>query len=263
MSGDVRQLFPGGTEVSHLAVYDWSGPDGRPGGAAHMHLVCTEGYVVVGGSGRLQTLGPDGFSEIRLTPLTVAWFGPGIIHRLVNDGDLRLLVVMQNSGLPEAGDAVLTFPAEYLTDSDTYRAAAARPTDVADGAGGAAVVEAAARRRAALAVNGFLRLRQRVAAEGPSALDEFYAAAAALLRPRLPAWRDTWREGAWESARATGEQLDALAAGDVTHLYRSELAVIAPPSSRDYGMCGRLAGYPAEAAVSGWDSDQRRPRVSS
>lgn len=263
MSVDVSQLFPGGTAVTHLAVYDWSGPDGRPGGAAHMHLVCTEGYVVVGGSGRLQTLGPDGFCEIRLTPLTVAWFGPGIIHRLVNDGDLRIMVVMQNSGLPEAGDEVMTFPAEYLTDPDTYRAAAALPTDAGDGAGGAAAVEAVARRRAELAVNGFLRLRQRVAAEGPSALDEFYVAAAALVRPRLSAWRETWRCGAYESARATGAQLDALTAGDITHLYESELAIIGPPSSRAYGMCGRLASYPAETAVSGWESDRQRPRVSS
>ena len=32
------------------------------------------------------------------------------LHRAVNDGDLQVVVVMRNSGLPEAGDAVLTFP---------------------------------------------------------------------------------------------------------------------------------------------------------
>jgi hypothetical protein len=251
--GDRRMgslLFPGGTAVTHLAVYDWTGPDGRPGGAAHTHLVCTEGYVVLGGSGRLQTLGAQGFEETRLTPLTVAWFSPGVIHRLVNDGDLRIAVVMQNSGLPEAGDSVLTFPPEHLTDAETYRSAAALPEPTVDihptltGATAEAGVESAARRRAELAVAGFLQLRQRFATHGASALDEFYTAAAALIRPRLDHWRDTWRQGAWEAARRTGEQLDALSAGSHAYLYESAVSVLPPPPERDYGMCGRLATYP-------------------
>jgi mannose-6-phosphate isomerase-like protein (cupin superfamily) len=236
----VSNPFPAATGVTHLAVYDWSGPDGRPGGSAHVHLACTEGYVVLGGSGRLQTLGPDGFAEVALTPLTVTWFGPGIIHRLINDGDLRILVVMQNSGLPEAGDAVLTFPPEYLTDPGTYQATAAPP----DPERGEAAANEVARRRAELAIQGFLALQQRCAAEGTAALDEFYAAAAALVRPRVPAWRDVWERGALSAAHRTGEQLDALAEGRFAHLHDGRLTVLAPPDDRGYGMCGRLATYP-------------------
>ena len=48
------------------------------------------------------------------------WFEPGTIHRLVNGGGLELVVLMQNSGLPEAGDAVFTFPPAILDDPDAY-----------------------------------------------------------------------------------------------------------------------------------------------
>jgi len=97
--------FPGGTALTMLDVYDWVAPDGLPGGSAHVHLASTEGYVVQAGRGRLQTLGVRGYSEPDLGPGDVLWFTPGIIHRLVNDGGLRLLVIMANAGLPEAGDA--------------------------------------------------------------------------------------------------------------------------------------------------------------
>ena len=36
------------------------------------------------------------------------------------DGDPDILLVMQNAGLPEAGDAVLTFPPEVLADPEAY-----------------------------------------------------------------------------------------------------------------------------------------------
>jgi hypothetical protein len=232
--------FPAGTGITHLAVYDWAGPDGQPGGSAHAHLACTEGYVVLGGAGRLQTLGPDGFEERPLSPFTITWFGPGVIHRLINDGDLRILVVMQNGGLPEHGDAVLTFPPEHLGDPATYRAAAAPPGLTDPDAG---VAAAAARRRAALAVDGFLRLRQRVAADGPGALEEFYAAAAALVRERVPGWRDLWARGALAAAERTGEHLDALAEGGHAHLHDGGVRLVPPPIERRLGMCGRLIAF--------------------
>ena len=62
------------------------------------------------GSGAVHTISRDGAGIHPLAEGSVVWFSPGTVHRLVNDGDLRLVVVMQNSGLPEAGDAVLTFP---------------------------------------------------------------------------------------------------------------------------------------------------------
>jgi len=233
---DLARLFPGGTAVSLLAVYDWSGPDGVAGGSAHVHLACTEGYVVVGGRGRLQTLGADGYAETPLTPLTVAWFSPGVIHRLINDGGLQILVVMQNGGLPEAGDSVLTFPPEHLADPRSYRAAASLPASAA---------ASAARARKDLAVAGFLRLRERVAAEGQRPLDDFYAAAAALVRSQLPAWRETWEAGPFAAAVKTGNQIGLLAGGIHEHLREGRLTVLGPRADRGYGLCGRLATYPA------------------
>jgi mannose-6-phosphate isomerase-like protein (cupin superfamily) len=233
--------LPGATAVTQLAVYDWSSPDGLRGGSAHVHLVCTEGYVVLGGRGRLQTLGPGGYAETPLHPMTVAWFRPGVIHRLVNDGDLRILVVMQNGGLPEAGDAVLTFPPDRLADPDAYRRAAslAEP-DRAYAADGAT-----ARDRKDLAVEGFLRLREQVAVRGGGALDEFYAAAAALVGGRLDVWRELWSAGPMAAATETGRQIEALRRGDVGHLHRGGLTVVDPPEDRRYGMCGRLTVYGA------------------
>jgi mannose-6-phosphate isomerase-like protein (cupin superfamily) len=224
--------FPGGTAVTHLAVYDWSTPDGLRGGSAHVHLACTEGYVVIGGTGRLQTLGADGYAETPLAPLTVAWFSPGVIHRLVNEENLRILVVMQNSGLPEAGDAVMTFPPEILADRERYRAA----VRIAD----APAEEARARRD--LAVDGFLALRARVAAEGPAALEEFYDAAAGLVRDLIPQWRERWTAGPLASVLRTADQLDALAEGGFRHLHDGRLSVLGPPE-RTWGMCGRLRPY--------------------
>ncbi|HEY2505869.1 MAG TPA: cupin [Streptosporangiaceae bacterium] len=233
--------FPGGTAVSHLAVYDWSTPDGLQGGSAHVHLACTEGYVVLGGAGRLQTLSSAGFAETQLTPMTVLWFSPGVVHRLINDGDLQILVVMQNGGLPEAGDSVLTFPPEYLGEDSTYRAIAA-PRPHAD-----LTPEAAAHRRQQLAVQGFLRLREQVERDGQVALDAFYDAAAALVRDRVPGWRKLWADGALAAAERTGEHLEVLSKGHREHLSDGRLSVVGPPAM-SFGMCGRLLSYPATPA---------------
>lgn len=66
----------------------------------------------------MRTLTASGYEVTPLAPGTVAWFTPGTIHRLVNEGDLRITVLMQNSGLPEAGDAVLTLPPQYLDERE-------------------------------------------------------------------------------------------------------------------------------------------------
>jgi hypothetical protein len=228
--------FPGGTAVTNLAVYDWTGPDGLTGGSAHVHLTCTEGYVVIGGKGRLQTLSADGFAETPLTEMTVAWFSPGVVHRLINDGGLQILVVMQNAGLPEAGDSVLSFPPEYLAEPDAYRTAASLAGDAAQ----------AAQRRAQLAVQGFAELCDQVREQGPDALGAFYTAAAALIRERVPGWRSTWAGGPLAAARRTGDQLELLEQGSCEHLRHGRLTVLAPSAERGYGMCGRLLTFPSD-----------------
>ena len=125
---DPARAFPGGTGVTLLEVYGWPCPDGLRGGSAHIHLASTEGYIVIAGSGRLQTLGGSGCAEVPLRPGDCVWFTPGTVHRLINDdGGLRILAVMQTAGLPEAGDAVLTFPPVVLAVPDRSAAAASLP----------------------------------------------------------------------------------------------------------------------------------------
>lgn len=230
--------LPGAVGLSHLAVYDSATPDGEHGGSPHMHLACSEAYVVQGGHGRIQTLGPDGFQEFGVSALDVVWFGPGIVHRIVNDGDLQILVVMQNDGLPEAGDAVLTFPPEVLADPGAYSRAAALPDPGAD----PAAREAAAQARRDLAVTGFGELCERVTATGAAALEEFWAAALALVASQLEEWEERWRDGALAAAQRTGDVLAALQAGDTAPLAQARVQhTRAHDDPRRLGMCGRLA----------------------
>jgi mannose-6-phosphate isomerase-like protein (cupin superfamily) len=249
-------VFPGATGLTVLDVYDSPCPDGLRGGSAHVHLASTEGYLVTGGEGRLQTLGAHGYAETVLRPGDCLWFTPGTVHRLVNDdGKLRLTVVMQNAGLPEAGDAVLTFPPEVLADPARYAAAAALPASGPPGADRAgaddAALAAAARARRDLAIEGYLALRERVASAGPAALTDFYAAAAALVAGRVPDWRQRWQRQALAVATLTGQQLDRIAGADPGHLAAGTVRRIpAPAGPPAYGMCGRLTTYPAASAVS-------------
>ena len=47
--------LPGAVGLSHLSAYDWEAADGVCGGSPHLHLVCTEAYVVTGGRGATAT----------------------------------------------------------------------------------------------------------------------------------------------------------------------------------------------------------------
>ncbi len=55
--------LPGAVAVSHLTVYDWPAADGLRGGTPYLHLTCSEGYVVIGGTGSVQTLTTTGFRQ--------------------------------------------------------------------------------------------------------------------------------------------------------------------------------------------------------
>lgn len=232
--------FPGAVGVSRLRVYDWPTVDGRPGGGTpHLHLACSEGYVVTAGRGAVQTLTTSGYRETALEPGTVAWFTPGTIHRLVNEGGLEITVVMQNGGLPEAGDAVLTLPPDLLTDARTYADAVRIPADAAE----ADQVEVARTRRDR-ATSRFLELRDATESGDPGPLAEFQRAAAELVRPRLDAWGQRWRDGAHAASAATGIQLDALRDQDGRHLEEGRVAATGPTARGRFGMCGRLDVYP-------------------
>ncbi len=222
-------VFPGGVALTDLEVYEGEASDGCRGGTPHMHTASSEGYLVTAGSGAVETLSADGFAQHPLVVGDVLWFTPGTVHRLVNDGGLRLVAVMSNAGLPEAGDAVMTFPAEVLADPDRYAAAAVLP----EGAGRG--VAAAARRD--LAIEGYLRLREG----GGSALEAFQRAAVKIVRPRVARWKALWEATVLAEAEATRAQLDALERGDLGALGASHVARVEPAAGpRRFGMCGML-----------------------
>lgn len=222
-------VFPGGVALSDLEVYDWEAEDGCRGGSPHLHTASSEGYVVIGGTGAVQTLSVAGFAEHPLAPGDVLWFTPGIVHRLINDGDLRLLVVMSNAGLPEAGDAVLTFPSHVLDDPDAYAAAATLP----DGAERAE----AARARRDLALRGFAALRDG----GPDAVSELHRQAVKLVQPKLAGWQRLWRSTVLAETERTARRLALLASGDERALADAQVSRVASTSTeRVHGMCGML-----------------------
>ncbi|MYU18969.1 cupin, partial [Streptomyces sp. SID8361] len=183
--------LPGGVGLSHISAYEWEAADGVCGGSPHLHLACTEAYVVTAGRGAVQTLTlGDGFTETPLEPGAVVWFTPGTIHRMVQGGGLRVTVLMQNSGLPEAGDAVFTFPPEVLADPGRYAAAATLPAKEGPEA------DAAARRRRDLAIEGYLTLRAAVEKGDDAPLRAFHEAAARIVAPKVKEWEPRWRDGA-------------------------------------------------------------------
>jgi mannose-6-phosphate isomerase-like protein (cupin superfamily) len=248
-SQSVTPALPGGISVTHLRVYDFPGPDTLSGGSPHMHFACTEAYFVLGGNGAVQTLSSQGYRETPLRAGSVVWFTPGVIHRLVNlDGHLEIYVVMENEGLPEHGDSVLTFPVEYLRSEPEYLEFASLSPK---GSVYANNQEAATKRRD-LAVNGFLALRKKVEAEGVGALQPFYETAVKLMRSKEPAWRKIWQSGPANAIRRTENYLDSLAAGSSDYLAKSKLFEIPlETETRKFGFCGTLRPYLPEGVVLG------------
>ena len=228
--------FPGAIGISELTAYPWPTADDEHGGSPHMHLTCTEAYVVIGGRGRLQTLSHTGPTVQDLEPGDVVWFTPGTIHRAINDGDLHVLVLMQNSGLPEAGDAVMTFPSRHLT-AESYGQAASVLDD--DGSPS----EERARARRDLAVEGFTELLRQWENGNHAALEDFYRQAAALVSPRLPDWERLIEQGAAATAAAALDHISALRDGDTAHLRGASVNRIPSPTRTTLGMCGFLHAY--------------------
>jgi len=225
--------LPGGVGLSRLRVYDWEGPDGLRGGSPHVHLACSEAYLVLGGHGAVQTIGPAGFQQTPLRPGSLLWFTPGIVHRLINEGDLEIIVLMQIATLPEAGDCILSFPEDVLADPRAYREAAAHDP----GRSVAAADDDVARRRRDLAVVGFNQLR-----DGAITLDRFYELAAAIAAPLAPAWRSAWEDGAAAAAGRAEELIAAL--DDGVPPLAPAIFGLEPPDREVLGLCGRLDTYP-------------------
>lgn len=227
--------FPGSVGISDLRVYEWATGDGHHGGTPHLHTVSNEGYVVIGGSGEVHTLSSEGYAQDSLTAGSVMWFSPGTVHRLINTGNLHILTVMQNSGLPEAGDAVLTFPLDIMRDPEKYRSAVTLPE------GSEAERAAAARRRRDLAIEGYCRIAAALRDGDRGPLEELYAAAAALVQPRVDEWTKLWNDTVLADVETTRAQLASLAAGNPAHLREAAVVrALQRPEPRAFGMCGRL-----------------------
>lgn len=225
--------FPGATSVSALHVYEGVAPDGLAGGSPHLHLASAEAYLVTAGRGRLQAIDAEGFREVPLEAGSVVWFGPGVVHRAVNEGGLEARVLMSNAGLPEAGDAIMTFPDDVLADAGRYREAATLPgsADASD-----TDREAAAMRRRDLAVEGFLALRAAAERGDAGAYHRLLERAAALLAPRARDWLAAFERDVAVPVDATRSRLERLAGGRAGAPGVVQLADARPA----LGMCGRL-----------------------
>jgi mannose-6-phosphate isomerase-like protein (cupin superfamily) len=242
-SDQLPAALPGGISLTHLRVYNTEGPDGLRGGSPHLHFACREAYWVAAGEGAVQTLCQSGFREVPLKPGYVVWFTPGLIHRLINyDGHLEIYVVMENAGLPEQGDSLLTFESRYLKDERTY-------LDVASLSPSGAVYadsESAARARRDLAVEGFLSLRQAFETNGAASLHEFYERAVRLIKSKAPGWRQLWQSGPASTIHQTEAYLNALDGGSAGYLSSGaifEMPVEVERENRKLGFCGTLRTY--------------------
>jgi hypothetical protein len=170
-----------------------------------------------------------------------------VIHRLINyDGQLEILVLMQNAGLPEAGDFALTFPAAILQDQEAYWSAASLASSGQVYAAGAE----AARRRRDLAVEGFGVLRRDFEAKGVAALEAFYSSTLKLVQSTTESWRERWERGPRAAVQQTEAQLNNLGQGRFDHLFEGRVyALPAPSGERKLGVCGTLGLYLPEGVA--------------
>ena len=243
----IIEALPGGIGVTHLKVYESLAPDGLAGGSPHMHFACSEAYLVIRGVGSVQTLSSRGFREIPLRPGSLVWFTPGVIHRLINgDGELEIFAVMENAGLPEHGDSMLTFPVRYLAEETTYLKMASLDSG---GSSGKSWVDAAQRRRD-LAVEGYQELRREF--ERVGSLQDFYDRAVDIIRLKERDWRDLWESGTARTILRTEGFLDKLRIGAGDYLNQGRVFQFPLKTSaedRKLGMCGTLRPYLPEGAL--------------
>jgi mannose-6-phosphate isomerase-like protein (cupin superfamily) len=233
--------FPGGVALTRLGVYDWEAADGVCGGSPHMHTASTEAYLVLSGTGRVETIRSSGYESHDLAPNDLLWFSPGTIHRIVNTGDLDILAIMQNGGLPEAGDAVLTFEADIVADAERYSRTAALAATPPSGS-----LAQAARTRRDAAMAGYQRLKNAALAGDFDAVEQFHSDAVRLVQSRVPGWRELWSGTIAPEAARTEQWLADLAEGQYSHFKDATVSRTAPASpERIFGMCGMLQKWDA------------------
>ena len=168
---------------------------------------------MVAGRGKVQTLTMQGFEETPLEPGAFVWFTPGTIHRLVNDGDLEILVLMANAGLPEAGDMVITFEPDVVADAERYTEAATLPDDDRTTSGPG---DAARLRRDRRSPSSSAWPRRSPPATRPSCSSSTTQPLPSSARGCATGSR-SGGSARWPRSKS-GAQLTALATGDAAHL---------------------------------------------
>jgi mannose-6-phosphate isomerase-like protein (cupin superfamily) len=233
--------LPNGIGVARLRVDATPAPADRlAGGAPHVHLASTEAYYVLAGAGSVQTLSAGGLRDFDLVPGALAWFAPGVVHRLINsDGKLEILLLGQNGGVNFAEDAILTFPGDVMADAAKYAQAAAAADPAAS----------VARRNASVAA--FNALRTDFQFKGKAALDKFFAAAGKLAKPKAPKWYTGWSAGPSAAANAASVHLNNLRHGHIGHLSAGRPGLLNPDDagSDATGLSGTLHLYQPEGSV--------------
>ncbi len=113
----------GGVGLTLLEVYNQRpGPDGVEGGCAHVHALTDEAYFGLSGTGAVELHDAEhGFRSVPIKPGTFVQFPAGTLHRSVSTGNLRVLAVMGNAGLPEHGDARIYFGPEADVDAARFQ----------------------------------------------------------------------------------------------------------------------------------------------
>ena len=227
--------MPGGTLLTRIKVYDEPSIDGQRSGTPHIHLVCTELYFVLSGSGAVEIIDRNGYKRVELQMNTAFLFTAGTVHRLINpNGDLEVLIIMQNSGLPECGDNIVTFPAEVLSDPSRFAAAMK-----------ASVLSDALRRRDR-GVEGFLELKSAFETSlesGRKALDDFYTLCLQRTKSHHQEWYARVTHGAFEDAQDSLQKIIALTRGQFDHLHRTGNELMPAAECAQIGFCGELSRY--------------------
>jgi len=234
-AAEQSDVLPGCTLISRVDVYRTASIDGQRGGTPHIHLACDEMYYGIHGTGAVELLNYDGFHIRPVSPGDAVCFTPGTIHRAINPaGDLVILVIMQNKGLPERGDVAICMPHETLIFAEAYE----REMKVGD--------DATARRRRDLGVQGFLELKQafeRSLEEGRQALDEFYRVAIERTRHQYAAWCQVVEQGPAAEVRRSEQILAHLEAGSIESLRQGRAFTAETGPHTSFGYCGNIHAY--------------------
>ena len=221
--------------MSHVEIYRTESVDGQRGGTPHLHLACDEMYFGLSGQGSVELITWDGFTRVPISPGTAMVFTPGTIHRAINPaGDLEILVMMQNKGLPERGDVAICFPEKILGSPQAYTDAMKVDS------------EATAHKRRDLGVAGFLELKEMFARsldEGRHALERFYRIAIERTCEHYTAWAQIVEQGPAAQVRRTHQILERLAEHSTESLQEGQFVHVGAGPQSSFGFCGHVHSY--------------------